>query len=245
MGISNSDDLWDWFKSLEEINDYQRQIVYNDKLAEMGCELVAFRLFLKESEKPSDEQRWDNVLTDLNELADKASNIKLRLLWACSISAQIAVLTEYCDDFDTAIALAETAMSQDTDDPRIQFVIKSRIGRQYFKNKNNDKAVEWLEKALCEKTDSYPTEHLRSILNLSAAIGQNDSQLAINYAKEAVSLAEIREEISELDLIKSLGELAIALWLNGNLPAVFGPWEKAGDAFLIVRKTRMIGRICL
>ena len=71
---------------------------------------------------------------------------------------------------------------------------------------------------------------------MSIATGEQDAQLAVEFARQAVNLAETNSLIDKSELVKALGELAISQWLGGNsLASVFESWEQAGEQLLACR----------
>jgi hypothetical protein len=92
LSIASIEDLRDWIRAVELLNPEQRHYAFAQPAAELGCQIVADRLWRKEAAKPEDQQQWDAILEALQDLASWASRLHLELLWACAVCAQIIVL---------------------------------------------------------------------------------------------------------------------------------------------------------
>ena len=231
-GITTANHLHDWVSTVKQLTKEQRQRAFTSKLAELGCLDVADKLWLVEAAKPKDSQQWDTVFDALKELEEHSQQFDFELLWACAIRAQVIVLAEYYQDLDTAIATVETALSQASTDPRVQFLIRECIGRQYVYTARNEESLIWLEQALNQTTnqETYPLQYMHTLLSASRAIGYKNPHTAVDYAQQAVTLVKnFQDIIEETVLVKVLGELAIAHWFADNLPAAFEALDEAGE----------------
>jgi hypothetical protein len=234
-GITTTDHLRDWISTLEQLSAEQRQWAFTHEVAEIGCLRVSEQVWLRESQKPQEQQNWSAVLVAFENLADKAHQLDLELLWACAVRSQIIVLGDYCRNTSAAVAVAEAAIGQASDDPRVRFLLRECVGRKYVQVNCNDEAVIWLSQALGEDTNAYPYARMKVLLSMSLATGARDPHLAVQFAQQAVDLAKTNSAIDEIDLVKTLGELAITQWLAGDLAAAFEPWEQAGERLLACR----------
>jgi hypothetical protein len=227
-GIKTTDQLLDWISIVEQLTAEQRQWAFNHEVAELGCLIVSETVLLNESEKPKEQQNWSAVLAVYEDLAKRAHRLNLELLWACAILSQIIILGEHCKDISAVLTLARTAIAAASNDPRVQFLIKQGVGRQCVYAKHNDEGLTWLSQALSENTKAYPTARMKVLLGMSHATGSRDPRLSVQFAQQAVKLAETTP-VDKSDLVKALGELAIAKWLAADLAAAFEPWEQAGE----------------
>ncbi len=236
--IETRDELNEWISAVEQLSTEQRRYAFGEKYAELGCMIVANRLWLNETRIPREQQQWESVLGALHDLAERASRIHLDLLWACAVRAQVMVLAEYCRDLTTAVASAEAALAKPLDDPRVQFLLRECVGRQYLYAHENGKALKWLRQALDLPTDAYPSTHMLALLHASQAIGVDDPPVALDYAQRAVHLGNtaIESDIGDTDMVKALGELAIAEWLSDNRLAAFHAMDQAGERLFACRE---------
>jgi len=236
QGITSPEHLRDWITTIEQLTLEQRQFAFNHEVAEQGCLVVSEKLWLKEAEKPQEEQDWSAILAAYEDLAERANKLDLELLWACAIRSKIIVLGDYLGDVNAIVAVAKAAILQASEDPRVRFLIQDLVGQKYvFINKKNQ-AVIWLSKALGEETNAYPSRRLKVLLYMSIATAEQDAQLAVGFARKAVNLAETNSLIDKIELVKALGELAISQWLGGSsLASVFETWDRAGEQLLACR----------
>lgn len=232
QGINTIEKLRDWINTVEQLTVEQRNFAFTHEAAELGCLIVSENLWLKEAEKPKEEQNWTEILEAYIDLADRASRLDLELLWGCAICSKIIILVDYQQNISAAISVAEAALKQASSEPRVQFLIKGCVGRQLVNANRNNQAVVWLSQALSEDTKAYPVAHMKVLLSMSCATGEQDSSLAVEFARQAVSLAEISDEIDDILLVKALAELSIAQWLSSDMKAVFQSLDKALERLL-------------
>ena len=236
QGITSPEHLRDWISTIEQLTLEQRQFAFNHEVAEQGCLVVSEKLWLKEAEKPQEEQDWSAMLAAYEDLAERANKLDLELLWACAIRSKIIVLGDYLGDVNAIVAVAQAAIQQASDDPRVRFLLQELVGQKYVLINQKNHAVIWLSKALSEETKAYPSRRLKVLIYISIATGDQDAQLAVEFARQAVNLAETNSLIDKRELVKALGELAISQWLAGNsLVSVFESWEQAGEQLLACR----------
>jgi len=233
--VETIDQLHDWIETVGQLTEDQRRYTFNEPYAEAGCMHIVDSVWHKEAEKPKEQQDWAMLLSALDNIANRASNLQLELLWVCAIRAQVMVIAEYDQDLTGALAKAEEALLQASSDPRIQFLLRECMGRQLLYAHREQEAGSWLQQALDESTPAYPYEHMAALLCLSRAIGSDDPQQAAAYTEEAVRLAETSPAIGDIALVKALGEEAIALWMIGERQRAFDGWDRAADVLLACR----------
>ena len=185
LDIRTIEDLHDWIRAVELLSLEQRHYAFAQPAAEQGCQIVADRIWHKEADKPRDQQAWGAILEALQDLASRASRLQLELLWACAVRAKIMVLAEYGKDLQAAATVAEAALAKSSADPRVHFLLKESLGRQYL----NDEALRWLRHALDVDTAAYPSEHLFALLAASRAVSPTDREAALRYVQQAARLA--------------------------------------------------------
>ena len=236
--IETRDELNEWISAVEQLSTEQRGYAFGEKHAELGCMIVANRLWLNETRVPREQQQWKAVLRALRDLAERAFRMHLGLLWACAVRAQVMVLAEYCCGLTSAVDIAEAALAKPSDDPRIQFLLKECVGRQYLYAHEHGKALKWLQQALDLPTDAYPSTHLLALLHASQAIGVDDPPAALDYAQRAVHLGNtaLESDIGDTDMVKAFGELAIAEWFSDHRLATFRAMDQAGERLFACRE---------
>lgn len=228
-------DLLNWVGTLRELNSEQINAAFGSTLAEDGCVVVADRLWLEESKKRSGEQNWNEILAALEELTVTAKELGLELLWACSIRSKAIIWGEYIDDVPVAVALGTEALKLATADPRVQFILREAVGHQLAYKNRNAEALPWLTSALEQPTTAYSIHRHSVLLYASSAVGDSDKLLAIKYIEQAIQLANSSDAVPELALVKSLGELAVARWLEEDLDLVYRALEEGSEKLLICK----------
>jgi hypothetical protein len=233
--IQNTIELEDWIATLEQLTLDQRERAFSTRATEAGCLLVAEQLWMRESEKPEVEQDWEAILAVTHNLAESSSDLGLELLWACAIRSEVIILAEYIKNLNQAIEVTESAIAGASNDPRVQFLLRECLGREFVFANHYNEAVILLTQALAQSTEAYPLLRLYALLSLSQVIAYQEPYLAIQNAQQAVNLARSSEEMPETELVKALGELAIAKWLAIDLSAAFEVWNQAGEYLLEYR----------
>lgn len=236
-GISQIDHLKNWIETVECLSEKQLQIAFACELAEHGCQYITERLFyLLEQEENQNDQQWLALLDAINELAYRSYQLGLKLLWACAVRVQIAILG-CLNKLGIAANIANTVVSQSNNDDRIGLLIGECLGRQYLKANLYSEAKFWLDLALKSTTTSYSKIRLEALMLRGRIVERDDYQEPIKYIKQAIDLAENSEsESSRVTLIKAQGELAIALWLTKGITETFEAWEKAIDRLFKFKK---------
>ncbi len=229
--IETIEDLYDWMITVSHLTHKQRNQAFSIEIAEHSCLYIANDFYLREKEKSRDVQQWDLLFVGLQKIVDKSKQLHLELLWACFICHQIIVKAQHLQDLDSALEIAKNTLNESSDDYRVHFLIKLYLGEQYKLANQYDKALRWLNEALNESTSSYSRQRMYALLYKSNIYSLNEPYLAIQYAVQAVKLGENSEKISEIELIKALGELSIARWIanKNDLSYVFDSWDKAGE----------------
>jgi hypothetical protein len=236
MGVTTIEHLHDWIETINQLTIIQRNRVFTSEITEKACLALLDRIYQLENAKPQDQQQWQLIINAIEEFAYKSFQLKLELLFGCSIRLQIIVLVKHCSNLETAISLAEIAMSQGVTDQRALLLIQECIGRYCLEAHQYDQALVWLSLARNLDVNAYPYIQLDVLLNSSFAIGKNDPQNSIQYLLQAINLAKSSSEIaSEEDLAKIFGELAIAYWLAGDLEYAFDALEKACEILLSIK----------
>lgn len=235
--LKSAEELRDWLSTAEELSLSERRAalegsIVKGNIVPPSCLSIAASLWLVELAKPESERDWDSVLQALEELSDRARNLGFELLWACSVSFRIRILGQYKDDIGVAEALARETMASASNDPTVRFVIQEAIGLQLGLANRLDEALPWLTGALDEKTEAYAFERVTALLRASQAVGKADGPLALRHTTRAVQLGETSPEVPETQLIRALGEHAVALWSSGDLSAAYGPMQDAVQRLL-------------
>jgi len=233
--IRNKNDLHDWLSTVEQLTPEQLDNLFNRHHGPDGCLALADRLWNEEAKKPVETQNWDMVIQGLDDLEKWADKFNVRLLQACATRAKMVVLAERKHDLNSITALGAPFLAGPDPDPRVRFVIKEMIGRQYRHAEKNEEAFKWLNAALVEPIDDFDFEQIEAMLNASFAIGDTNPQKAVLYTENAVAKARTSVGAARMYVI-ALGELAIAEWIAGyDLAKIFIIWEEAAEKLISIK----------
>ncbi len=231
-GISTIGHLHNWIDTIEEFTSEQLKNISKSEFAEVGCMMISEILWLKEINKPKNSQNWDLILDETKYIAEKAKILNLELLWINAIRIQIIILAEHLNDLNTAIKLGEKAISEATNDPRVQFLINGCLANEYFFADNIKEGINYFNKAYALEIKSYTGTRILGLIYASNAIGEKDPKVSIQYAKKAVDIADKSKDIPKTLNIQVLGELTIALWLADDLKSAFPYWHLAAEKLI-------------
>lgn len=237
FGIKTVEDLDDWVATIDGFTAGQRQQALTCDLAEDGSFVVSNRLWMVESTKPTDQQRWDIVSAAIERLGEKAKAWGGEFLWSCAVHGQMATWAEKeCrNSLAGALTVAEKALDVASEDARVQFVIRQYVGRQLFYARRNDEAARWLSMALSYPTTCLPVVRKDAVICASVSIGDSAKAEAAEYARQAVSLCESMDDLPATEHVRMLGELSIAIWLESGPAAAAVYMCKAADLLLANR----------
>lgn len=228
----SEDDLTNWFETLEKFTPAQLADTFRARIAADSAMALADRLWVWESNKPKDKRNWKRVLARLKDFAERTYDIGAEILWACLIRSQIIVLAEYTQNLDAAVVLGYDALSKASSDPATQFLLKMSIGTQLADTGQSDEGVKLLKESLDEPTEVYPLYRSLSLLKIAREVGDRDPSDAIKFIDTAIKVVRDSTILPETELIKALGEKAIALWLADDLKAAYSALEEAAERLL-------------
>jgi nucleoside phosphorylase len=221
--------LLEWWDTFEQFTPEQIQTASQGMIAEYGSMIIADRLVELEARKAPTCHDWDAVLGSLESFSERARRLGFELLWACTVSARINVLAKFKNDFERALRLAGDALDAASEDPRVGFVIRESVGQRLVRAERWEEGLKWLHKALASPTEAFAVDRMHALLIASQATGVADPEEALRLTEQAVELAKTSDEIPETDVVKALGEQAIATWLTGNLAGALAPLAEAGE----------------
>ncbi len=229
--IETETDLHAWMDVVMGLTPEQRTRAFQGPVAEMGCLHVAEALRQQEKKRVPRERHWPLVMTALDDLVSRARSFDLELLWACAVRVKIAIHAEYLDDLDAARTLTEEALAQASPDARVHFLLCECLGQEYLRLRRDAEALVWFDLAVAWDTQAFPYRRFLALLGASRA-SVDDPARAVHYAEDAVQVVRAHDEIPEPEMVRALGELAIARWHVDGIAAAFEPWAEAGDRLL-------------
>ncbi|QUI24215.1 metallophosphoesterase [Vallitalea pronyensis] len=228
--IKSYKDIRNWIDTLSSLSHDQLKIAFSDTLAEQCCFSIIDNIWLIEYKK--EKQEWKLLMDYFIELTYFAYQRNLEILWACAIRGRIIILAENQQNLNEAIKLANASLKLASNNPIIQFIIKSITGKQLvYKGKYTD-AIKWLKDALSNNINLYLFEKVDTYLKLSEAIAFNDLEESAQYAKQAVEISKSNQSIPKYYLVKVIGECIIALWEAKNVEDMFLYYDEAVNILL-------------
>jgi hypothetical protein len=233
--IRTAKHLYAWINMVDSLSAEQRSFVFADNDSPRFSLVVANRLWLSEFEKDGANRNWIALQEPLIELAKAARRWDTEVLWACAQRTQIITLGENLKDTEACVALAKDGLNQASCDPHVRFLLEEALGSQLLYARRNDEARIWLQKALLHPVADLSTTRFFAHLNCSYAIGDTDARAAVEHAEAAVAIAKAApkdDPIPEPELIKAMGELAIAHHFAGDLKSAFVVWDEAARLLL-------------
>lgn len=235
--IETPDDLLRWLEVTRELSAEDRRRAFDSHVAETGCQIAVNRLWMKEDERPPDQQDWRAVLDGYDRVIKASEELGFELVWALATAVKIVVLAEYLNDIDSALRTAEQAASRDSLSLRSEFLIAEVIGRQLSYKKRYGEALVWLNRAMDVGTDAFPGVRYQTYLETSKVLGESQPAKAVAVAQQAVQTVRLHpNETTETNMVRALGELAIAYWLNKDLPRAFEAFDEAAERLLACKE---------
>ena len=229
-GVMTSKHVECWMNLFSRLTEEQRANVQAGEFGAMGCQILVMKLIAQEHARPKEQQDWSEVDAVLSKLAERSLSLKASLLWANAIRARMIVLGDYCEEADGAVRLGEDAFQHAPVIPEVQLILSEQIGIQL--NRSPDRrpeSINWFRIAAKITTPLYPELRLGVRQSLSCALSEADPAGAVVAAQSAVAIAEAEKDIPELERPRALAELALALWLGGDLPTALRTWDRATD----------------
>jgi hypothetical protein len=172
---------------------------------------VAERRFMEEFGRPEEEQDWQLALEDIRAFSRAARASSLPGVWAWSIEAQVIVQGEHLHDLGAAQKTVEYALGF-SQMPEDRVILCEAAGRQFFIQRQYDRAIYWLERAVAEPAVHCKDDRVRAAMMLSACVGRTDPHEAYRVATAAVRFAQGQQDVPTTLLARANGDTAVAAW---------------------------------
>lgn len=237
--ISSSEQMREWLDVVGGLTSAQRAHAFDARVGALGCVHLVERLRSHEAGRPVSSRawEWERPLAILEEVSRRARDLNLEVLWAAAVGAQIVVHAADGGHIDVARRLGDDALAVASPDPRVRFLLADALGRAYLSARRDDEALVWLDHAVAQNTDVFAYRRVRSLIDASRIVdGGRGGWWAVAHAEEAVRTVRAAPEIPESEMVRALGELAIAFSRAGDPMAAFGPWAEAGDRLLACKQ---------
>lgn len=234
--VKSADDFGEWFDFIRHQPPERAKRILSADLAAQGLSLVLDRLWMVQHELPKTERNFEPALEAYETVIEYSKKLKLPLVHVLAVRSQIVVHAEYLNDLSGATRLAEEFLAEVHHDDEVIFLIREVIGRQYAYKQKYELAVKNLSKACSIDTGTFDNLRCRAFIELSQVTGETDTGQALEYSKQAVKVARRNpRNVTELDMVASLGELAIAAWFAGDRQLAF---DSIDEAFIRLPEVR-------
>jgi len=180
---------------------------------------VADRLWMRELERVAERRMWVEVRVATQQLATRARELGVEVLWAAATGAVMIITAEYEGEVDRAVALSREAF-QGAQGAQTRYILHDAIGRQQLYAKRYAEASGDLLMAvsLLDEAPAYMKVH--TLLSAGEALASGDAPRSILLVEEAVRAAtDVRVPATEA--VAALGELVIARWYARDLREAF------------------------
>jgi len=230
--VSTVNDLRVWLGILEAMKPEHLAVAVKSPLYPAAS--PGERVWLAEEERAEDERDWLGIDDALRECVERCDRLDLRLLKAQTVRTRITVLAEKLGRLGDAVALSEDAVHNNPD-PSVRFLINESIGRQYLYADKYDDARSRLALAAADGYRHMPILEIHALAALSQALVGSDGEAAIARLEQALKLCRRSAGIPVAEVIKVLGELAIAYWTVRGVASAFGHYHEAASLLMGAR----------
>jgi hypothetical protein len=235
-GLKTAEHVSDWLDTVAFLSGEQRATVFRGKDGPVACIVVGYQVCATELEKPPEQRDWRSAAAALGRLAAKARSLSIEALWASFIRSRIIAQAEFCKDIDGAKATAREALETASVDPGVRFLICGTMGRQYVLARRYNDARFWLGMAIQKDASSiFQHERMLVLLAASHAFGIEKPHEGVEYAQQAVTVAEDNEFVPRIEMARAFAELAVAECLTSGAKAAFTSWDKAAEYLFATR----------
>jgi hypothetical protein len=148
--------------------------------------------------------------------------------------ARIVIAADYKKDLAHAAALASDVLSLLGNNKASTFLALYTLGSSSYDRNNWELAIESFDKALESGDHAFPEFWVRALLSRAVAL-QKKGHSGRPDCQRAVEFARTNKRVSELTLIRCLGEYSILLWEEGNQQAFFEAWQETVERILAAK----------
>ena len=224
-GIRSSIDLSDWVRTISQLSKEQQLRLLEARDSETGLLLLCDGVWDRERKKPPEQQDWESVDEQLQQLEELAAQIGHLLFRACVARSRIIAHSELQGDLRKAKDEGVRVYPIVESDAKARFVVAQALGQQFAYHDQMTEAREWTEKAAAADTMVFPLLRRDAFLLLSRA---NESSPAVSLRLCARAVEIVRSARQSTSLIAAtLGEYAIMRWKYGDRIGSFSSWQEA------------------
>ncbi|WP_437980736.1 hypothetical protein [Sorangium sp. So ce117] len=230
LNVRTSQQMHYWLTAIDHMDGIQQERLFTDTNLSDVCSLMMERIGRHEMDKPADQQDWKTVDAALMNAVHVGLRYAANSLWVEAVRARTVVLGEYLKQVDGAKALGDEALAG-VSDARSRFRLNEAVGRQLLYAGRLTEARLYLEKAAEEPTMAESPLMILALQNASWAAGKDAPELALRFSDRAVKLIQQIAADQETEVLKAIGELAVARWLAGERQSAVEALEEGATLF--------------
>ena len=215
---ASDEDVESWIETVEQLQDDEAKRLQESTLAAENATILCDGIWLRDYRKLAGEQDWGRVEALVSKLRGLGHRRQIPTLEAAAIRTLVMLKSEWQDDVDGAIALAEASVphflrAEDA------FLIVEVMGRQLFYRGRTALAEQWLERALSYPISDHALWRRNVLITLAELRGGTNPQGALALVHQAVELSQ--KELEPERTAEAYAEEAIANWGLGERLAAF------------------------
>jgi hypothetical protein len=228
--IKTPADLTWWLETVSGLTQEQRERLFGTDLAVQSARFICDGFWMREEDKTTRE--WSTLEEQLANLYTKSKNLNAHVLSAALTRARIVISADHEKNIEKASTLAVDAISSIDGNKSAEFLVSFTLGTSCRDAGAWRQAVEWLSRAI----EAYDPARLSQMADffVRACLGRGQAQGHLGTSGEedyerAVRFARQTETVSDLMLIRALGEYSISLWEKNELPKFYELWKETVD----------------
>ncbi|WP_372947704.1 hypothetical protein [Mariniphaga sp.] len=210
QNLSNEHDIVTWLNKIEFLKSKYGINIFNEEIAQVAVAIICENIANVESQQK--QVSWDIIVSNLKILITYFRKHNLEILEIVVLKQIISLEFKVFKNQKKALELTKSSLSK-VKLNESKFLLNENIGKLYFDSEQKEKSRDWILNAInydCIHQSTY----IDTLLLGASIISNKNSNLAVQYCKKAVSIANNDKNYLELNYIQLLGELAIAYWIN-------------------------------
>lgn len=225
-----------WLSMVERLPENRRQRLFSGDEALIGCEVAAGQLRHAELAKPMNERHWDNVLSAVHELRERARMMGSGMLEGAAIRTLLTIGGEHLRNLDAVVPVAREALERLEGNQAAVFMMAGMLGQQYSFARRYDDARPLLQRALTQPVSERTHERMMLLLAANESFGGSNADQGIQYARQAAELAQSEETIPAIEASRAWAELTSARFLSSPTRdaaiGAFATWSVAAERLI-------------
>lgn len=230
IGVSTPGDLREWMNVLAGCPEVIRRAALSLPGVEAGVSGLLDSTVDRVLERRQGQEELGEILDEAIEIACEKD---LPILYGCSLRARFLLKAGQGDGLAEAIADASETLSASSLAPMAAFALKDAVWRCLLDQRENENGIRWLSEAVAIETDAYPYLRWHSLMRLSEITYRLSKKVDREHLRAALVIAE---QYSEMCIPyareRTLTELCIAEWLEGDHRASYSALANAAEALL-------------